>query len=329
MNNSIAIQEQATDRRTFIGSSDIAAIIGISPWRTAWDVFEEKTADAPEEHDSPILRRGRRAEPYLLETLKSEFDVWVIRANVRSVHPKYPFLQAESDFTYVIDGTHVTEELKLLTSFDDYGGRVNIGHGELKSVGFNRGEWGEAGSQDVPPYYLAQAMFAMHVNQLPEATIWGCFGFDDIRPYRFEYDAETGMALEAAAVAFWTNHVIPRVPPPTKTVEDCRKALAKYQGFTWEASESALGSAARIQAIKRTIKLAQTALMEEEKTILDEMLSAAETYGVTEAETGKFTILGPDGKRFATYNKQERAGYEVKPTSFYVLRFAGNGKKES
>ena len=49
------------DRRGYIGSSDIAAIIGLSPFKTAYEVWEEKVADSWEETDNPILRRGRRS----------------------------------------------------------------------------------------------------------------------------------------------------------------------------------------------------------------------------------------------------------------------------
>lgn len=299
------------DRRGYIGSSDIAAIIGLSPFRTAYEVWEEKTADTWEESDNPILRRGKRAEPFLLETLKSEHDVWVTEANVRVEHPQYPFLRAESDFRYVIDD------------------QANIGHGEIKSVGFNRGEWGEAESQDVPAYYLAQAMFALQINKLPETTIWGCFGFDDIRPYRFDFDAEAGQALEDAAVSFWNNHVLPKVPPATKTPEDCRKVLARFQGFTWDATPEAIQSALELKNVKRSIKILKQEEDAKTKLFLDHLIGAAEVYGITPSETKNITILGPGGAKFATWNEQHRDSYEVKATDFRVLRFAGAGKKGS
>lgn len=320
------------DRRGFIGSSDIAAIIGLSPFRTAYEVWEEKVAETWEESDNPVLRRGRRAEPFLLETLKSEFDVWVIDANQRAAHPKYPFLEAESDFIYVIDSNLVGEcpsGDSPTAAMVPYGGDAmignavaNTGHGEIKSVGFNRGNWGEAGSQEVPPYYLAQAMFALACNGYPETTLWGCFSFDDIRPYRFEYDAEAGEALVQAAVNFWQNHVLPKVPPATKTVEDCKKVLARFAGFTWEATEAALDAAFRLRDYKRAIKESEALAATAEKEFLDALIAAAEVYGVTETGTKNFTILAPGGQKFATWNLQHRKGYEVKETDFRVLRFA-------
>lgn len=308
------------DRRGFIGSSDIAAIIGLSPFKTAYELWEEKTADTWEETDNPILRRGRRAEPFLLETLKSEFDVWVIDANQVAVHPEYPFLRAESDFWYVIDSEKVTAK-NSMGEFE--WGENNIGHGEIKSVGFNRCEWGEAGSQDIPPYYAAQIMFAMACNGYAEATVWGCFGFDDIRPYRFDYDPETGEALVQAAVNFWNNHVLPKVPPATKTAEDCRKVLSRFQGFTWEASAEALQAATELQNVRKSIKILKKEEEIKEKSFLDHLIGAAEVYGIAPSETKNITILAPGGQKLATWNEQHRAAYEVKACDFRVLRFAG------
>jgi putative phage-type endonuclease len=323
-----------TDRRGYIGSSDIAAIIGLSPFKTAYEVWEEKTTDTWEESDSPILRRGRRAEPFLLETLKSEFDVWVLEANRRTQHERYNFLRAESDFLYVINGeaippsAQVGAEPSYLYPMGYDVGENNVGHGEIKSVGFNRGEWGEANSQDVPAYYLAQSMFAMQINKLPEATIWGCFGFDDIRPYRFDFDAEAGQALEDAAVNFWNNHILPKVPPATKTAEDCRKVLARFQGFTWEATKEAMDSALELKNVKRSISLLKAEEEAKTKAFLDHLILAAEVYGIIPSETKNITVLAPGGAKFATWNEQHRKAYEVKETDFRVLRFAGGKKGE-
>ena len=314
------------DRRGFIGSSDIAAIIGLSPFKTSYEVWEEKTALTWEESDNPILRRGRRAEPFLLETLKGEFDVWVIDANQRVVHPSYDFLRAESDFRYVIDGAGVPDG--TLPDLPEWGGPGNIGHGEIKSVGFNRGEWGEANSQDVPPWYLAQAMFALACNGCPETTIWGCFSFDDIRPYRFDFDPEAGEALIQAAVNFWRNNVVPRIPPATKTVEDCKKVLARFQGFTWEATSEALAVIERLKGTRQSLKLLKAEEDAQTKELLDHLISAADVYGIVPSETKNVTILAAGGGKLATWNEQHRNAYEVKATDFRVLRFSG-GKRGS
>jgi hypothetical protein len=98
--------------------------------------------------------------------------------------------------------------------------------------------------------------------------------------------------------------------------------LARFQGFAWEATPEGLNAAARLKATKNALKLLKAQEADQEKAFLDHLIGAAEINGIEPGSAKNFTIT-LDGKKFATYNKQDRAGYEVKPTSFYVLRFAG------
>ena len=53
-----------------IGGSDVAAIMGISPWKTPLAVYLEKTMPLPPEGfdgEKPQLARGKRCEKYILE----------------------------------------------------------------------------------------------------------------------------------------------------------------------------------------------------------------------------------------------------------------------
>jgi putative phage-type endonuclease len=46
-----------------IGSSDAAAIMGVSPWQTAWQLWKVLTRRAAAEPPTFAMRRGRRLEP--------------------------------------------------------------------------------------------------------------------------------------------------------------------------------------------------------------------------------------------------------------------------
>ena len=51
-------------RRQGIGSSDVAIILGISPWKTILELYEEKTSTLPPvEISSHIMEKGKRLEP--------------------------------------------------------------------------------------------------------------------------------------------------------------------------------------------------------------------------------------------------------------------------
>lgn len=52
-------------RQSYLGGSDIAGILGVSPWRTPLDVFLDKTEGKQPDDASKaqIFKRGQRLEP--------------------------------------------------------------------------------------------------------------------------------------------------------------------------------------------------------------------------------------------------------------------------
>src|SRR5687768_6275354 len=110
------------DRTTFIGGSDIAAIHGLSKWKTAFQLYQEKIGEYVEESNperDKRLNRGKRWEPIVVEMLLDELiarghEVEVIGRNCRYTDPEYPFLQAEIDLELLIDGEEVNGEMKTV-----------------------------------------------------------------------------------------------------------------------------------------------------------------------------------------------------------------------
>jgi putative phage-type endonuclease len=62
-------------RRTGIGGSDIAAILGLSPWRTPLDVYRDKV-DGAEQPETEAMRWGRLLEDVIARE-------YAVRAGVR------------------------------------------------------------------------------------------------------------------------------------------------------------------------------------------------------------------------------------------------------
>ena len=52
-------------RQTGIGGSDVAAILGLSKWKTPLDVYNDKIADTPSEESNPSIEWGNRLEPVI------------------------------------------------------------------------------------------------------------------------------------------------------------------------------------------------------------------------------------------------------------------------
>ena len=52
-------------RKGGIGGSDAGAVCGLNPYRTAMEVYYDKTSDEIEEMDNEAMRQGREFEEYV------------------------------------------------------------------------------------------------------------------------------------------------------------------------------------------------------------------------------------------------------------------------
>lgn len=88
------------DRRTYIGGSDAAAILGVSPWQTRYQLWAKKTGlitEAPDPEKEKIFARGKRLEPVVLQMFEDETGFVVDHRNRRFQDSEFPILAAEID----------------------------------------------------------------------------------------------------------------------------------------------------------------------------------------------------------------------------------------
>lgn len=208
------------DRRTYLGSSDVAAILGLSKWKTPLDVYFEKLGQAqpPGPEKERIFRRGKRLEPVVLDMLAEELDYEITARGARYRDPGYPWMAAEIDAETEIDGE-----------------RVNI---EVKTVHpFAAGEWGEMETDEIPIHYAAQAMYGLMVTGRQRCIFAALFGADNLVTYDLRRDEETIDGIRAKAIAFWTDHVLAKVPPEPIVLDDVYRLLRRDSDTIVEADK--------------------------------------------------------------------------------------------
>lgn len=218
------------DRQRYLGGSDIAAILGISPWRTPLDVYLDKTEGRQPEDPSKakIFRRGARMEPYILDLLAEEHGIEIVARNNRYIDPVHGFLAAE------IDAESATGE--------------NI---EAKSANqFAAKNWGEQGTDEIPVYYSAQGMHGMMITGAPATIFPVLIGSDDFRVYRLERDEELIGIIREKEVEFW-DRIQRREPPEPTTAADLLRLHPKSDGAIIQASDAILD---RYNEMKAMIK---------------------------------------------------------------------------
>lgn len=95
-------KEWLSERRKGIGGSDAAAILGLNPYKTNVELWEEKTGIrvAEDISEKPYVKYGTQAEDYLRELFQLDFpefqvnyDQFGMIANLKS----YPFIFATLD----------------------------------------------------------------------------------------------------------------------------------------------------------------------------------------------------------------------------------------
>ena len=91
-------------RKKGIGGSDVAAIMGISPFATIRDLFYNKTGVQPviqEEEESNWVAKevGHRLEDLVAEIFSKKTGLEVFPVRVMFRHPLYPFMLADTGVT--------------------------------------------------------------------------------------------------------------------------------------------------------------------------------------------------------------------------------------
>lgn len=174
-------------RRTGVGASDIAAIMGISPWSTPFQVWASKVTELPEDEGSEAMRWGSILEETILDEWEKENDKVVSRNQlIRSID--VPIMMATPDgFTFDSTGAPAVAEAK------------------------NRSEWSW---DSVPEYYRAQVQWQLAVTGYEIGYLIVLFAGRHLETFTIEADSDYQTAQIDAAGEFW-KLVEANEPPPT------------------------------------------------------------------------------------------------------------------
>jgi len=196
-------------RRTGIGGSDVAAVLGVSPWRTAYEVFLDKRGELPAQDESEPMRWGTLLEPVIRQRYAdvTGSDVVTLPTTFRS--ERHPWMIANLDG--VSRDRHRLVEVKTARSGED---------------------WGEPGSDEVPLAYLLQVQHYMTVVPMKLTDVAVLIGGNDFRVYTVPADPELQEMLIQAEFEFW-QRVKDNDPPPAVGLPDVRR---RYGGLSVKGS---------------------------------------------------------------------------------------------
>lgn len=182
-------------RKAGIGGSDVAAILGMSRWRTGLEVYLDKIGESPDTKASDRQELGMIMEEPILQKYAEMQGVEIISRNELVVHPELKFLLANLDArvkdandSWVVDAKNV--------------------HWKAAAA------WGEDGTDVVPDDIFWQMHHYCYVVGSHRADVAAVIGSDwPPRIYSVFGDTELFELVVDRLADFW-HFVESRTPPP-------------------------------------------------------------------------------------------------------------------
>lgn len=291
--------EQRQQRTQFIGSSDVAAICGKDPWRSAMDVYLSKT-ETLDDQTSDAMASGNRLESAVLNWAEERIGCPLVRDVFRIARDG---LFAANHDALVIDSRDGVEAKT-----------VNIMH-------FNSAvadEWGEEGTDEVPDHVVLQCQQQMYVSDLALVHVPALIGGRGWFMYRVERNDRLIKAIRERGETFWCDHVQKRVPPPDSmpsldVARSIRRTPDRITQLPIGPVQAWLDACAKSKAAEQEAESA--------KALVLALMGDAEA---ADTPAGRLTFLeqskrGVDAKRLKAERPDVYDAYET-CTSFRVLR---------
>jgi len=242
--------EQKAIRRSGLGATDAAVVMGLSPYKTRYELWLEKTGRKEEEailNDSRLRLRHAHEETIAREYAEQK-NVKLKRVNQTIYHEELPFMLCHLD-------------------------RVVIGQKKIieckSSSGFLRPVWGESGSDNAPIHYILQVQHQLACSGYDDADIAALIDIDDYRIYPMPRNAKIIAKIESECERFWHQHVLADVPPEPTNRADLKLMYPINNGKFIEAGAKELRHIEHIKSLKEEIKTLETDKEETEKFLIE------------------------------------------------------------
>lgn len=181
-----------------IGASEIAAIAGLNPYASPWDVWLRKTGQAEEFTGNKFTEWGHRLEPAIRQAYSDETGATIYVPSESLFHKEVTWARATPD-GIVLDGERWDRLL------------------QCKNVG----TWVEKAWSDAPPVYVQlQEQWEMWITGLARADVAVLIGGSEFRYYTVPRDDAMISNLVTIAEDFW-RRVETRTPPEIDDSDAC------------------------------------------------------------------------------------------------------------
>lgn len=281
-------EEWLAERRKRLGATDVSAILGINPYKTAYEVWLDKLDRLEGWEGNAATDLGNMLEPAILDEAERRWGQLERQMVVHDIN---------SPIAATLDGWLVDQEQVV----------------EVKTAGLTNefaelGHWGEEYSDEIPQWYLIQMQVQLMCTESELGRMLALISGRGLVTYQVDRDDEVGTVIRQKCTDWWEQHIVKEKEPSKDNLPsiDVLKRIKREPNSVttfyspmlevvedWEvAKQDAKHASGRLDAIKARL--------------------------IAELGQNEAAML-PDG-RMLTFLETERKGYEVKPCKFRTLR---------
>ena len=250
-----------SDRHLYIGGSEIAAVVGLNPYKTPLQVYQEKRGEAEPEDlsDNEAVHFGNVLEDVIAEEFSRRNAVQVRRDNT----------------VYTLDDSPIRGHIDRRL--------VGVKEGlECKHASFFfASEFGEEGTDQLPMHYLIQCHGYLALTGWETWHLGVLCGGNNFRQYTVTRDDDLCQSLVDQVNHFWAN-LQQGIPPEPMNLEDLIRLYPTDDGGSIGATIDIAQACTDLNTIKADLKQIDARKKELEMKIKKHMGSHALLIGPDE-----------------------------------------------
>ena len=281
-------------RKTGLGGSDMPIVLGLSPFKSPFELWLEKLGRLPPFEGNKATYWGKKLEDMVAREFASVANKDLRRSNKTARHPEHDWAMAHIDRKIVRESAC----LEVKTSTDS-------------------SEWGDQWSDEIPQHILPQVHHQLWVEDLELAYVAVFFLHRrEVKFYKVSRSERWDTILEERGGYFWSL-VMTKTEPP---IDFAFSGMAKVMQKAFGESGAVIKFDERIERLHLVQKELSTRAKE-----LGQAADAIKAEIVHELGDAWVGLL-PDGSAYRR-NKVKRAGYMVEPTEYFDVRHVNKPPK--
>ncbi|ARN31396.1 TPA: YqaJ viral recombinase family protein [Acinetobacter baumannii] len=222
MNTQIDREKFLENRKKGIGGSDVAAILGFSPYKSPYQLWLDKTGRSEQSEQNESAHFGNLLEDVVAKEFSRRSGMKVQRVKQQLFLKDHPWALGNIDRAVINpeisgnvrfkDGALTTDQLLECKTASEYMSKL----------------FGEQDTDQIPDYYLTQCLWYLMITGCQVIHLAVLIGGNKFRMYRIERDEDLIKSIFNQVKAFWFKHVLADVPPEPTCFDDVLHRWSKH-----------------------------------------------------------------------------------------------------